>query len=302
MTVNKSSDIGFIGLGLMGSAMVNRMQDLDYSLTVLGRKRREAIDTAVSRGATEAANAKELANSADIIMLCVDTSNSVESIFFSENGIMEGIKPGTIVIDFGTSIPDSTKSIAEKLKEVGSYYLDAPLGRTPGHAKQGLLNIMAAGDKTVFNAVEPVLQDLGENVFHVGSIGSGHTLKLINNFFGMTLATAMSEAFAIADLAGISRQELYDIMSAGPLHSPMMDFIKANAVDGDPKKLAFSIANADKDIGYYLSMTDNFKVESFIGTATKNALAEANSHGFGDKDVPTMVDFIAKKFANTTKS
>ncbi len=294
-------NIGFVGLGLMGSAIVGRLQDLDYSMTVMGRTNRTGIDAAVARGATEAKSAKELAGASDVVMLCVDTSESVESLMLGDNGIIAGVKPGAIVVDLGTSIPGSTQQLGEKVKQAGAHYMDAPLGRTPLHAKDGLLNIMAAGEKADYDKVEPVFKDMGENVFHVGDLGAGHTLKLINNFFGMTVATAMSEAFAMSDLAGISRETVYNIMSAGPLHSGMMDFVKANAVDGDSKKLAFSIANARKDLGYYSDMADNLKATSFIGTGTKNALSEAVSKGYGDKDVPVMVDFLADLFKAQSK-
>lgn len=297
MIDKKHTKIGFIGLGLMGAAIVNRLQDLNYHLTVLGRKRREAIDNAVSRGATEAKNACELAYKSDVIFICVDTSQSVESVMFGTDGIIAGIKPHTIVVDFGTSIPESTKKIGITLKKMNAHYMDAPLGRTPEHAKQGLLNIMAAGEKTDYENIKPILHDIGENIFHVGDLGAGHTLKLINNFFGMTLATAMSEAFAMADLAGLSREDVYNIMASGPLHSAMMDFIKANAVDGDSKKLAFSISNACKDLGYYAAMADNLNAPSFIAPATKQALLLAVTQGYGNKDVPVMVDFIADIFA-----
>ena len=296
MTDNKKPSIGFVGLGLMGSAIVGRMQDLDYPMTVMGRTNRTGIDAAVARGATEAKNAKELAAASDVVMLCVDTSESVESIMLGDEGVIAGVKPGAIVIDTGTSIPGSTQTLGEKVKAAGASYMDAPLGRTPSHAKDGLLNIMAAGEKADFDKVEPVFKDIGENVFHVGPLGAGHTLKLINNFYGMTVATAMSEAFAMSDLAGIERETTYNIMSAGPLHSAMMDFVKANAVDGDSKKLAFSIANARKDLGYYNDMAKSLKATSFIGSGTRDALSEATSKGYGDKDVPCMVDFLAELY------
>jgi len=285
MTDNKQTKIGFIGLGLMGTGMVSRLQDQGYPLTVLGKTKREAIDAAVERGAHEAKNARELANASDVIMLCVDTSKSVESLMYGPDGIIAGSKPGTIVV--------------AELEKIGAHFLDAPLGRTPTHAYDGLLNIMAAGKKDDYDAVEPILKELGENVFHVGDLGAGHTLKLINNFFGMTLATAMSEAFALSDQAGIDRQDLYNIMSAGPLHSMMMDLVKANAVDGDPTKLAFSIANASKDLGYYTQMTKDLNSPSFIGGATTAALSKAVEQGYGDKAVSVMVDFIAETFSQS---
>ena len=243
--------IGFIGLGLMGAAMVGRLQDQGYTLTVMGNRTRPRIDAAVAAGAVEATSAKALAEASDIVMLCMDTSASVEARMEGEDGVIAGLKEGTVVIDFGTSLPGSTKRLAGLVAEKGCTYLDAPLGRTPMHAKDGLLNIMCAGDQAAFDKVRPALDDLGENVFHLGDSGAGHTVKLINNFFAMTTANAMSEAFAMADRAGVSRQSVYDVMAAGPLHSGMMDFVKAYGVDGNPEMLAFTVRNAAKDVGYY---------------------------------------------------
>jgi 2-hydroxy-3-oxopropionate reductase len=289
--------IGFIGLGLMGAAMVERLQSLDYALTVVANRSRTAVDAAVARGAKEVKTARELAAASDIVMLCVDTSASVESRMYGPDGVIEGARPGTLVIDFGTSLPDSTKTIGAALAARGSAYMDAPLGRTPAHAIDGKLNVMAAGEAKDFARAQPVLADLGENVFHVGPLGAGHTLKLINNFFAMTTACAMSEAFAMADLAGLERDMLYKVMSAGPLHSGMMDFIKANAVDGKKDMLAFAIGNARKDVGYYSTMADQFGVPSFMSPATKQALGMAKAEGWGGRMVPEMVDYFAGLFS-----
>lgn len=289
--------IGFIGLGLMGSAMVERLQSLGYAVTVMAHRKREAVEAAVARGATEVKTPKDLAAASDIVMLCVDTSASVEANVFGEQGVLAGLKPGATLIDFGTSLPGSTQRIGAMVAELGSFMLDAPLGRTPAHGLEGKLNIMAAGDKAVFDRMKPVFDDLGENVFHVGPLGAGNTLKLINNFFAMTTAVAMSEAFAMADKAGLDRATLYSVMSAGPLRSGMMDFVTANAIDGKKDMLAFSIANARKDVGYYTMMADELDVPSMISPATKQALGLAKASGWGDRFVPEMVDFLAEVFA-----
>ena len=288
--------IGFIGLGLMGSAMVQRLQSLGYELTVMAHRNRAPIEAAVARGAVEAAHPAGVAERSEIVMLCVDTTAAVEAVMRGDNGILSGLAEGSLVIDFGTSIPGSTRALYQECKIRGASMMDAPLGRTPAQAVDGLLNIMGAGDETDFERAKPVLDDLGENVFHVGPVGAGHTLKLINNFFAMTTACAMSEAFAMADLAGLKRSTLYEVMSSGPLRSGMMDWIKANAVDKDPSALAFSISNGLKDLGYYASMADDFKVPSFISPATKSALNIAKSSGWGEKYVPEMVDFIASMY------
>ncbi len=288
--------IGFIGLGLMGAAMVGRLQDMGHEgIRVLGNRDRSGIDAAIARGAIEPANAREVAEQSDIIMLCMGTSDHVESRMRGEDGVIAGLSAGKVVIDFGTSLPGSTKALGAEVAEKGAQMLDAPLGRTPSHAKDGLLNIMGAGDKATFDQVEPILQQLGENVFHLGPLGSGHTIKLINNFFAMTTANAMSEAFAMADLAEVPRQQLYNVMSAGPLHSGMMDFVAAYALDGDRSKLAFSIQNALKDVGYYGKMSEDLGFTSIISTGPKAALTGAVSAGQGDNYVPQMVDFFADK-------
>ncbi len=291
-------NIGFIGLGLMGAAMVERLQSLGYSLTVMGNVSRPRIDAAVAKGAVEAVNARELTKASDIVMLCMDTSASVESRMNGVDGVIAGLKSGVIVIDFGTSLPESTKVLGGKVAAAGATYLDAPLSRTPSHAVDGLLNIMCSGDQAAFDQIHPVLNDLGENVFHLGALGTGHKIKLINNFFAMTTANAMAEAFAMADLAGVSRQGLYDVMSAGPLQSGMMDFIKAYGIDSNPEALAFSVRNAAKDVGYYRKMAQDLGANTIMSACANEALTTAVEQGMGDNLVPQMVDFFAKRFSD----
>ena len=288
--------IGFIGLGLMGAAMVGRLQDQGYGVTITANRSRPNIDAAVAKGATEVATARDVAAASDIVMLCMDTSDSVESRMRGPDGVIAGLRPDAVVIDFGTSLPGSTRALGDEVAAAGGSYLDAPLGRTPSHAKDGLLNIMTAGDKDAFARVELVLKDLGENVFHLGALGSGHTIKLINNFFGMTVANAMSEAFAMADVAGVDRAELYNVMAAGPLHSGMMDFVKAYGVDDDPNHLAFAIKNAAKDVGYYSQMAEDAGVESTMVKGPLSALRSAVEQGHGDEMVSQMVDFYVGRF------
>ncbi len=288
--------IGFIGLGLMGAAMVGRLQDLGYGLTVLAHRSREAVEKAVARGAVEVGTARDVARASDIVMLCMGTSEQVESRMRGPDGVIAGLRDGAVVIDFGTSLPDSTRALGKEMTAAGGTYLDAPLGRTPSHAAEGKLNIMGAGDKAAFDKVRPVLEDLGENVFHLGDLGAGHTIKLINNFFAMTTANAMAEAFAMADRMGVPRQNVYDVMAAGPLRSGMMDFVKAYAIDGDPMQLAFSVKNGAKDVGYYAKMAEDAGVDSIMSACARRALTEAVEAGRGETLVPEQVDFFSRKF------
>ena len=283
--------IGFIGLGLMGGNMVENLQKRGFKVIVMDLNQ-EAVDRVLARGnATQASSPKELAANSDIVQFCLTTSAVVEKIVYGENGVLAGIKKGSVLIDFGTSIPTSTQKIGADLAKKGVDMIDAPLGRTPAHAKDGLLNIMAAGDKATFDKYEPMLKEQGENVFYLGKLGSGHVTKLINNFMGMTTVTAMSQAFAAAKLAGVDRQQLYDIMSAGPSNSPFMKFCKNYAVDG-VSDLGFSINNANKDLGYFAKMVSDLGSQSLVAEATSKSLQAAVDAGMGEGNVPEIFDYF----------
>ena len=284
--------IGFIGLGLMGSNMVENLQTRGFEPIVMDLNK-EAVAAVVARGATEATSAKELAAASDIVMLCLTTSKVVEMLVYAEDGILAGIREGAVLIDFGTSIPASTRKIGADLARKGAGMIDAPLGRTPAHAKDGLLNIMASGEKATFDKVKPILDIQGENIFYLGALGAGHTTKLINNFMGMTTVATMSQAFAVADLAGVDRQQLWEIMSTGPSMSPFMQFCKNYAVDG-VSDLGFSINNANKDLGYFLEMVKDLNTESQIAEGTSANLQAAVDAGMGNGNVPEIMDYFLK--------
>lgn len=283
--------IGFIGLGLMGGNMVENLQKRGFELVVMDLNK-DAVDAVLARGnAREAASPKELAEASDIVMLCLTKSDVVESIVYADDGILAGISEGKVLIDFGTSIPASTRKIGADLAAKGAGMVDAPLGRTPAHARDGLLNIMAAGDRATFDKVKPVLDEQGENVFYLGALGAGHVTKLINNFMGMTTVCTMSQAFAVADRAGVDRQQLYDIMSTGPSNSPFMGFCKNYAVDG-VSDLGFSINNANKDLSYFLKMAEDLGTRAEIAEGTSNNLQAAVDAGLGDGNVPEIFDYF----------
>ena len=283
--------IGFIGLGLMGGNMVENLQKRGFEVIVMDLNK-DAVAKVLTRGnATEASSPKELAEKSDIVQFCLTTSAVVEKIVYGEDGVLAGIKEGSALIDFGTSIPASTKKIGADLAKKGVGMIDAPLGRTPAHAKDGLLNIMAAGDKATFDKYEAMLKEQGENVFYLGALGAGHTTKLINNFMGMTTVTAMSQAFAAAKLAGVDGQQLYDIMSAGPSNSPFMKFCKNYAVDG-VSDLGFSLNNANKDLGYFAQMVSDLGSQSLVAEATSASLQAAVDAGMGEGNVPEIFDYF----------
>ncbi len=284
--------VGFIGLGLMGSAMVERLQARGYDLNVVAHRNRKPIDAAVERGANECRTPGDLATSSDIVMLCVDTSDAVENVMLGPDGVIEHIANEALIIDFGTSLPASTLELAARAADKGASMMDAPLGRTPAHARHGQLNIMAAGASDDFARAKPVLEDLAENLFHVGPLGSGHRLKLINNFISISQMLLYGQAFTVSESAGLPKQTLYEVMSSGPIGNGLLDFTRQYAVDGDRDALAFSVANARKDVGYFLRMIEGDGISSDLGTAAKTVLDRMVNAGFGDRYVSEISDYF----------
>lgn len=293
-TLNEVS-VGFIGLGQMGGNMVEWLQQNNVSMNVMDRDElavKRVMDNAPdNKPAASFSTAKELAQKSDVVMLCLTTSEVVESIVYGDNGLLAGMDSGKLLIDFGTSIPASTRKIGGDMNAIGVSVVDAAIGRTPSHAREGLLNLMVGAAPDAFLKAEPFLKLLGENVFHLGDLGSGQTAKLINNFMGMTTVCAMSQAFAVANRAGIDGQELFNIMSTGPSSSPFMQFCKNFAVDG-VSDLGFSIANANKDLGYFVELMKDLNTQSPIAEATSGHLANAVEVGMGQGNVPEIYNLF----------
>jgi 2-hydroxy-3-oxopropionate reductase len=296
MTDMTTPKIGFIGLGLMGGAMVARLQDKGYDICVMGNRDRTELDKAIARGAVEAGSAREVATASDIVMICVGTSDQVEGLMRGPDGVIVGLTPGKTVIDFGTSLPASTKVLGVEVAAADCAYLDAPIGRTPQHARDGALNLMVGGDADALAKVRPVMDDLAENVFHLGGLGNGNATKLLNNFLGQNISNTLAEAYAVADHSGIDRADLHRVLSSGPLGCVFMDLMAAYALEGDASKLAFSIGNAAKDVGYYDQMIQDLGLQSVMAGAALGALRDATDQGRGDAMVSELTDYYTARF------
>ena len=189
--------IGFIGLGYMGHGMAKNIVEKGYALRALPNRKREAIDDLVTRGATEAASAAELGSSCDMIVLCLPGSPEVEAVIAGPEGLLSSAKPGLVIVDCSTSNPVSTRRLAELCAEKGVSLVDAPLSRTPKEAWTGTLDCMVGASAALFEKVRPLIDTWSGKVVHTGEIGSGHTMKLLNNFVSLGYGALYAEALAI---------------------------------------------------------------------------------------------------------
>lgn len=285
--------IGFIGLGFMGHGIAKNIVEKGYALTVLGRKKREAVDDLIGRGAKEVKSAKDVAADSDIIFLCVTGSREVEAILRGDGGLKQGLKAGSIVVDCSTSDPNSTLALAGELSDLKVDYADAPLGRTPKEAWSGTLDTMVGAKDEVFAKLKPVLETWAGKVVHIGGVGDGHKMKLLNNFLSLGYGALYAEALALAAKVGVSPQRFDSVIRGGRMDCGFYQTFMQWTLDGNRDAHKFTIANAFKDLRYLESMADAAGLVNMMGNATKNSFAVAAAHGSEDF-VPMLTDHIAR--------
>jgi len=294
--VSKES-VGFIGLGAMGVGMAANIVKQGYPLSVMGHRRREPVERLVSLGAKECKTASELAAASDIVVLCVTTSEVVENLVFGEQGLLAGANKPLLLIDCGTSQPTSTQRIGEALAKAGGGMLDVPLGRSAEAAEAGTLNMMAGGSDTDFQRAKPLLETMSENLFHLGPLGTGHTIKLLNNSFSLSLAALTAEVVGTAQAANVDLNMLREVMTAGPVRSDLFEWIMAGPVDGDESKMQFSLENGLKDVRYYRQFAQAVNGFDSIAAAAETLIAPVVSAGHGEETVPALCRHVPKRDA-----
>jgi len=211
--------IGFAGVGLMGHGIARNLLAKGFPLALkLHRNRRAAADL-LAAGATEVASHAELAQNADVVILCVTGAPQVEEVVLGSEGIAAAARAGLIVVDTSTSEPATTTRMRDALAARNVRFVDAPLARTPVEAEQGRLNIMVGADDATFAQLEPTFAAFCENIVHAGPPGHGIVLKLINNFIAQAICTATAEACAAAAKSGLSIRKLHQVISAGAVNS-----------------------------------------------------------------------------------
>jgi 3-hydroxyisobutyrate dehydrogenase-like beta-hydroxyacid dehydrogenase len=285
--------IGFIGVGLMGAGMAKNILTKGYPLVIMGHTNREPVERLKILGATEATSPKELAAKVDILHLCVTGSPQVEAIMNGPDGIFASGKKGLIVIDCSTSNPVSTMALAESAQVHGMTLIDAPLGRTPAEAEAGTLDTMVGADQATFDKVKPILDCWAGNVVHLGPVGLGHKMKLINNFIAMGYAALYSEAIGIARKAGLSKEQFHAVVGSSRMRNGFYDTFMKWTMEGDENAHRFTISNAHKDMRYLSSLANEVGALHPIQAMVKNSFAGMEAAGQAQRYVPMLADFVA---------
>lgn len=285
--------IGFIGVGLMGHGMAANILKAGFPLVVVAHRNRAPVEDLLAQGGREAGSIADLAAQSEIIHICVSGSPQVEAVIGGEGGIAANARPGSVVIDCSTSDPVSTEHMAERLAGKGIAMADAPLGGTPANAADGTLGAMVGADPETLARIAPVVRSWANNIMHLGPVGMGHKMKLINNFLAMGNAALLSEAMAIARKSGLTTDQFHEVIGTSRMRNGFYDTFMKWTLERDENAHRFSITNAHKDMRYLSNLAVSVGAVNPVQSAIRNNFSAMEAAGQGDRYVPMMADFIA---------
>ena len=284
--------IGFIGLGWMGHGMAHNILTKGRDLVVLANRKRDAVDALVSRGATEVKTARAMAERCDIVVLCVTGSPQVEARLTGDDGLAAAGRE-LLVIDCSTSEPAITVKLAAELAPRGITLIDAPLSRTPKEAWAGMLDVMVGGPDQAVDRAMPILETFAGRIVRTGPTGTGHTMKLLNNFVSLGYAALYAEALMVGAKAGLSREVFYKVLGGGRMDCPFFQTFFEYAVGGNRDAHKFTLDNALKDLTYLSGFANAARAANPVGAAVRNSFATAIGLGRGADYVPMLTDVVA---------
>jgi len=237
----------------MGHGIATNIVKHGYSLSFLEHPGNQPTDALKAAGARSHARGRDLAAEVDVLILCVTGSPQVEDALLSDGGVLQGMRPGTVIIDCSTAIPESTQRLAALVHEAHGSFIDAAMTRTPKEAAEGRLNLLIGGDADVIAECRPLLSCFAENITHAGPVGSGHRMKLLHNYVSLGSVALIAEAAACAERAGVAPEIFIQVLSQGGGAGTALERLKPFLLSRDPKGLQFTVSNALKDIGYYVA-------------------------------------------------
>ena len=285
--------IGFAGVGLMGQGMAANIVQKGYPLTIIGRRNRAPVDDLVARGAVEVKTPLDLAKASDIVFLCLTGSNDVAEVV---TAMKPGLRAGSVIVDCSTNEPTVTERLAQEMADIGVDYADAPLSRTPKEAWAGTLDCMVGATPQVFARIQPVIATWAAKIVHIGGVGDGHRMKLLNNFLSLGYGALYSEALAMAQKVGISVENFDSVIRGGRMDCGFYQTFMGYALEGNREAHRFTLTNAYKDMRYAEAMANAAGVATPLASSIKNSYALAlGMGGTGSEDyVPHLSDFIRR--------
>jgi 3-hydroxyisobutyrate dehydrogenase-like beta-hydroxyacid dehydrogenase len=286
--------VGFIGLGYMGHGMAANILRHGFPLCVMAHRKREAVNDLVRRGASEVETAEAMAARCDIVILCVPGAVEVEAIIAGSEGLASAARAGLTIVDCTTSEPSTLLRLAERYAPNGLVFVDAPLGRSPHEAWKGDLSTMVGCDDATLERIRPVLASFATTIQHVGMLGDGHRLKLVNNFISLGYAALYSEALALALKAGLTIGCFDDLVRSSRMHCAFYDTFIGWAISGDRKSHPFALDTALHTISDVVAFSKSVRLSGRLPACVREVFAEAVASGFGPAMLPELPRAVAR--------
>ena len=284
--------LGFIGLGVMGSRMVKRLLDAGHIVTGYNRTRSKAqwlLDLGMQWGETPAA----VAQATDVLCSMVANTAALQAITGGVDGVLAGLRPGSIFVDMSTVSPTVSRSLATQVATLGAQMLDAPVSGSVITLEEGRLSLMVGGDREAYERVAPILQDIGPKVTYVGANGLAASMKIATNLSLAVQMLAFSEGVLLAEKSGIARETAVEVLLNSVIASPMVKY-RGPFVLGLPEEAWFDVNMMQKDLLLALEMGRELDVPLPTTAVTNEMLTAARGMGLADKDFAVVFEVLAR--------
>jgi 3-hydroxyisobutyrate dehydrogenase-like beta-hydroxyacid dehydrogenase len=285
------ANLGFVGLGVMGGELVNRLISKGHTVTGYNRTRSK-VEWLIKAGMMWADSPRAVAAAADITFSMVTNSEALESVFEGHDGIRAGLAPGKIYVDISTVSPDYSRAVAEKVRAKGADMLDSPVSGSVSTLQEGKLSVMVGGRKETFEKVKPILLDIGPKVTHVGGNGQALVLKIAANLSLAVQMLAFSEGVLLAEKSGISREIAVDVLTNSAIGSPMVKY-RGPFVIKLPAEAWFNVNMMQKDMLLALELGRRLDVPMPSTAVANQFLTAARGIGLEREDFAVVFDVLA---------
>ncbi len=286
------ANLGYIGLGVMGSRMVSRLLDKGHTVTGYNRTRSKA-QWLIEKGMRWADSPRAVCEAADVTLSMLTNSAALEEVAAGPNGIVAGMSAGKIYVDMSTVAPATSRALAGQIRSKGGDMMDAPVSGSVITLEQGKLSIMAGGRKETFDRVQPLLLDLGPKVTHVGDNGLALVMKISTNLSLAVQMLAFSEGVLLAEKSGIPRETAVDVLTHSVIGSPMVQY-RGPFVLQMPDEAWFNVNMMQKDMLLALELGRQVNVPLPTTSATNELLTAARAMGLKDYDFAILFEVLAR--------
>ena len=283
--------MGFIGLGIMGGPMAKNLMEAGHELVLYNRTREKAEELAKEGSADVAGSPEEVAEQSDVVITMLPDSPQVREVLVGEDGVLEGLKEGALVVDMSTISPVVTEELAEKVKETGASMLDAPVSGGDVGAIEGTLSIMVGGSEDDFERAKPLFDVMGKIVTHVGPVGAGQVVKAANQIVVALTIEAVSEALVLGSRGGVSPEKILDVLGGGLAGNKVMEVKREKFLSHkfDP---GFRSELHHKDLGIALAAGREYGVALPVTAIVDQMLLSMRQKGWGGEDHSALLRII----------